>query len=113
MQEANDDDDDHDDDDRDEDHDDHKDNDDHDIEENKSRKLYLFVKFIIIDGLEKFPKSTKLHLLFAYVLHIKLKNKYKALFELMLTENNKPNLQEEFSVYSYKFNYLYITHNNK
>ena len=82
------------------------DNNDDDIEENKSTKLYLFVKFIISDGLGKFPKSTKLHLLFAYVLHTKLKNKYKALFELMLTESHKPNLQEEFAVYRYKFNYL-------
>lgn len=32
----------------------------------------------------------------------KLRNKFKALFELMIAEENKPNLQEEFSIYVYK-----------
>jgi hypothetical protein len=44
------------------------------------------------DTLDKFPKCPRLHLLNAYIHHEKLKNKFKALFELMLTEENKPNL---------------------
>jgi hypothetical protein len=54
------------------------------------------------DALDKFPKCPRLHLLNAYIHHEKLKNKFKALFELMLTEENKPNMQEEFSLYRYK-----------
>jgi len=68
----------------------------------KSRQWYQFVKGILVDSLEKFPKSARLHILYAYIQHEKLKNKFKALFELMITEENKPNLQEEFSIYRYK-----------
>ena len=55
------------------------------------------------DALDKFQKSAKLHILNAYIQHEKLKNKFKALFELMITEENKPNIQEEFCVYRYKY----------
>ena len=57
---------------------------------------------IIAEGLEKFPKSARLHLLNAFTNQEKLKNKFKALFELMITEENKPNVQEEFSIFRYK-----------
>jgi hypothetical protein len=60
------------------------------------------VNSIIIEGIEKFPKSARLHLLHSHIQHEKLKNKFKALFELMITEENKPNIQEEFSIYRYK-----------
>ncbi len=68
----------------------------------KSKSWYLLMKSILIDALEKFPKSPRIHLLNAYIHHEKLNNKFKALFELMITEENKPNLQEEFSIYRYK-----------
>ena len=55
-----------------------------------------------MDGIEKFPKTPKLHMLYAFIQHERLQNKYKALFELMITEENKPNIQEEFSIYRYK-----------
>lgn len=61
------------------------------------------------DSLEKFQKSPKLHILNSYLQHEKLKNKFKALFELMITEENKPNIQEEFSIYRYKYYILIIT----
>lgn len=66
------------------------------------KKWYWFLRSIMNDGLEKFPKSAKLHMLYSYLQHEKLKNKFKALFELMITEENKPNIQEEFSIYRYK-----------
>jgi hypothetical protein len=44
------------------------------------------------DGLEKFMKSSRLHLLHSHIQHEKLKNKFKALFELMITEESKPNI---------------------
>ena len=66
------------------------------------RRWYLLIKSIISDSLDRFPKCPRLHLLNAYIHHEKLKNKFKALFELLITEENKPNLQEEFSIYRYK-----------
>lgn len=38
----------------------------------------------------------------AYIQQSKLQNKFKSLFELMITEESKPNLQEEFSIYRFK-----------
>ena len=67
------------------------------------RRWYLFIKSIMNDALDKFQKSAKLHILNAYIQHVKLNNKFKALFELMITEENKPNIQEEFCIYRYKY----------
>ena len=41
-------------------------------------------------------------MLYAYIQREKLHNKFKALFEMMITEENKPNMEEEFSIFSYK-----------
>ncbi len=68
----------------------------------KQMLWYNLVKSVLIDCIERFPKSARLHMLYAYIQHEKLKNKYKALYELMITEDNKPNVQEEFSIYRYK-----------
>ena len=68
-------------------------------------KWYGVVKTIIVECLERFPKSSRLHLLYSYVQHEKLKNKYKALYELMNTRDNKPNIQEDFS--AHRFQYIY------
>lgn len=51
----------------------------------------------------RFPKSTRLHLLFGYITHEKLKNKYKAFNELTCTMENKPSIQEDFSIYRYRY----------
>lgn len=66
-----------------------------------SRKWYLFIQSILVDSIEKFPKSARLHLLYSYILHEKLKNKFKALFELMIAKENNPNVKEEFSIFRY------------
>lgn len=68
----------------------------------KTRQWYLFIKTLIVDALERFPKSGRLHMLYAFIQHEKLKNRYKALFEMMITEESKPNIQEEFSIYRHK-----------
>ena len=68
----------------------------------KTRLWYMYVRDLMIDALERFPKSGRLHMLYAYIQHEKLKNKYKALFEMMITEEHKPNVQEEFSIQRYK-----------
>jgi ABC-type transport system involved in cytochrome c biogenesis permease subunit len=71
-------------------------------EEPPEKLWYTWIKHIISDVLERFPKSTRLHMLYAYVQREKLHNKFKALYEMMITEENKPNMEEEFSIFSYK-----------
>jgi hypothetical protein len=74
-------------------------------EDNPERDYIWFTwaKNILSDGLEKFPKSTRLHLLNAYIHQEKLNNKFKALYEMMITDENKPQIQEEFSIFRYKY----------
>ena len=65
----------------------------------------LFFDFIgttLQGGLMFFPKSPRLHLLNAYFQQEKKKNRFKALYELMVTEENHPGLREEFSVFRYR-----------
>lgn len=71
-------------------------------EEAPEKLWYTWIKHIIVDVLERFPKSTRLHMLYAYIQREKLQNKFKALFEMMITEENKPNVEEDFSIFSYK-----------
>ena len=68
----------------------------------KLKLWYNLFRTILMEGIEKFPKTPRLHLLYAFIQHERLGNKYKALSELMITEENKPNIQEEFSIYRYK-----------
>ena len=68
----------------------------------KTKEWYQFVRLLMVEALTRFPKSGRLHMLYAYIQHEKLKNKYKSLFQLMFTEENKPSLQEEFLIYRYK-----------
>lgn len=68
----------------------------------QTRAWYLFLKYILKDSIDRFNKSSRLHLLSSYLHQEKLNNKYKSMYELMLTEENKPNLQEEFSIYRFK-----------
>ena len=51
-----------------------------------SKKWFTFVKFLLQDGFEKFQKSSRLHLFHAYIQHSKLQNKFKALLELMVSQ---------------------------
>mgnify|MGYP000952821047 CR=1 FL=1 len=60
---------------------------------------YEALREILAEGIEKFPKSESLHLLFAFVYHEKLKKKYQALFEIMITKENKPSLETELAIY--------------
>ena len=60
-----------------------------------------FMTMSLSDSLEKFQKSARLHLLGAFVYQERLKNKFKALYELMLAQDTKPNLYEEFQIYRF------------
>jgi len=55
-----------------------------------------------MDGLLAFPKSSSLHLVHAYLQQEKLGNKYKALYELMIAEENRPSFQEQFLMFRYR-----------
>jgi hypothetical protein len=56
----------------------------------------------MVVSLERFPKSTRLHLLYSYIQQEKMKNKFKALFEITLVRQNKPSLQEDFGAYRFQ-----------
>lgn len=45
-----------------------------------------------MEGISKFPKSAMLHISYAYLVHKKLNNKFKAFNELIIAEANKPSL---------------------
>jgi len=57
---------------------------------------------LIEDALEKFPKSVKLHLLSGFVQHVKLKNTFKALYEIEIAESLNKTAEEDFTCFSYK-----------
>jgi len=71
-------------------------------EEAHEKMWYTLIKSIIVDVLEKYPKSARLHILYAYVQREKLNNKYKALFEIMIARDNKPSVEQEFAIYRYR-----------
>lgn len=43
-----------------------------------------------------------MHIIYAYVQREKLNNKFKALFEMMIAKDNKPSVEQEFSIFRYK-----------
>jgi len=63
---------------------------------------YRFVKCLVMEALERSPKSTRLHLVLAFLEHMKLENKYKALLHLTNTEAIHPSPLEEFAIYHLK-----------
>ena len=54
------------------------------------------------NSIEKFEKSANLHIFYAFLLHVKLSNIYRALTECMIVEDNKPTSIEEFTIYCIK-----------
>mmetsp|Transcript_28675 Transcript_28675/g.25656 ORF Transcript_28675/g.25656 Transcript_28675/m.25656 type:complete len:330 (-) Transcript_28675:1834-2823(-) len=71
-------------------------------EDAEEKVWYTWVKEIMVDAIETHQKSTRLHMLYAYIQREKLQNKFKALYEMMITETYKPNIEEEFSIFRYK-----------
>jgi PAS domain S-box-containing protein len=71
-------------------------------EEAPEKIWYLWIKSLLLEALERFPKSVKLHLLYAYVQKEKLDNKFKGLFELMIALEAKPSIEEEYAIFRYK-----------
>jgi len=63
---------------------------------------YTWTRIMIIEAMEKFYKSARLHVLYAFIEREKLDNRFKALYELTLSESVKPSFEEEFSIYRYK-----------
>jgi hypothetical protein len=68
----------------------------------KTMRWYLLIRSLLWDGVERFPKSARLHLLNAFIHQDKLKNKFKALHELMRTEESRPTFQQDFLIYRFK-----------
>ena len=74
-----------------------------DLSPEEDEKLwYSWVHDLIEHGLEKFPKSSKLHLLSAFVQYEKLKNTFKALHEIEITESLNKIAEEDFTCFYYK-----------
>jgi hypothetical protein len=63
-------------------------------------RLYRSIIEELLDG--EFEKCSRIHLQYAYLANDKLGNSYKALYELMVAEDNKPTWREEFSIFRYK-----------
>lgn len=60
----------------------------------RDRLWYTWVKEMLEVGLEMFPKASNLHLLSSYIHQEKLNNRFKALYELYIIEENKPSIQD-------------------
>jgi len=68
----------------------------------QQKKWYGFLKNQIQVVLKKYNKSSKIHLLIAYIQHEKLKLKFRSLTEMMFSEMFKPTLKEKFSMFRLK-----------
>ncbi|RZK24531.1 MAG: PAS domain S-box protein [Flavobacterium sp.] len=76
---------------------------DSDLSTEEDEKLwYGWVQDLIDDGLEKFPRSSRLHLLSVFVQYAKLKNTFKALTEIEVIESMSRISQEDFACFYYK-----------
>ncbi|CAD8197718.1 unnamed protein product [Paramecium pentaurelia] len=71
-------------------------------EEEIDQYWYKFLGFLLNEMREKFNKSCRINLLYAFLLNDQLNNHFKALTEMMFAEDNKPSLQEELAMYHYK-----------
>ena len=63
--------------------------------------LFTYIQYLLIYHISKFPNTTKLHLLYSYLSHKKLKKQYKSLFELMKAKYSKGTYIDQFLVYRY------------
>lgn len=61
---------------------------------------FRFIKDLMVEALERFPKYTRLHILLAYLEHVQLHNKYKALFYLVSAVETNPSLPEQFMIFN-------------
>ena len=69
----------------------------------EEKKLWFrFLNSLISDAIAKFPKNCHLRLQHAYFQQDRVRNNFKALFELMKSEEIRPDIQQEFSVFRYK-----------
>eukprot|EP01022_Parablepharisma_sp_SALTPOND_P000297 TRINITY_DN1012_c0_g2_i1.p1 TRINITY_DN1012_c0_g2~~TRINITY_DN1012_c0_g2_i1.p1 ORF type:complete len:1372 (-),score=229.35 TRINITY_DN1012_c0_g2_i1:10269-14384(-) len=66
--------------------------------------LNHFTKRLYEDSLNKFINSPLLHIGFSYYLFDTMKNVHAALVELNIASKKKPSLQQQFTIYRYKYN---------
>ena len=68
----------------------------------KKKKWYRFAQSLVFDCLDKFQKSSKLHLYYSFLQLGKLKNIHQAWYEIMRCAQQKPSVEEEFSNFMYR-----------
>ena len=63
---------------------------------------FMFMESLIVQALTKFPKSSRMHLLYSYILKEELNNKFLALQELILAEQCSQDSRQKFSIFRMK-----------
>lgn len=66
------------------------------------QKLIQVLDRMYLNGIKKFKNSCKLRISYAFFLLERMNNKKKALEELIVAENLKPDFDEQFLIYRYK-----------
>lgn len=64
--------------------------------QNEPALWYSFIKKLIMDAIERFPKATRLYIIAGQLEHEQLANKYRALFNLVSASQSNPSLVEQF-----------------
>lgn len=70
--------------------------------DNQDSHWFHLVKQIIIEGINKYKKYARLHLLNAHIHHDQLKNSFKSLYELDIAVLSKPTVFEDFMIFRMK-----------
>jgi hypothetical protein len=63
------------------------------------RRRYKFLSILVRDAIAKFPKNIDLRIINAFIQKSKLKNEFKAIFELMNCELCNPSLHDQFIIF--------------
>jgi hypothetical protein len=74
----------------------------HHTKEKLTRKFYKFMSILIKEAISRFPKNIDLKIINAFVFKNKLKNEFKAVFELMNCEVCSPTLHDQFIIFRRK-----------
>ena len=63
---------------------------------------YQFMVIMINEAIERFPRCIDLRIINAYIQKSKLKNEFKAIFEMMNSELCSPTIYERFVIFRIK-----------
>ena len=78
------------------------------------KEWYVWVHNLIAQGIEKFPKSARLHYFSAIIYREKLDNKFNSLYAAYSLLESKPTLEQEFAAFRHiKFIEKQIIEHNK